>query len=240
MLTPARRFEILRPHTEIHNTSHIRTKTLLLTAALVAAGAASAMAQNVYSVNAVGYANVPMVTGFNLVANPFSVANEQLDSVLSAPPDQTVIYRFVGGTFLPPYTYYSQLPGWDPIDANSSLPLGEGAFLYAPNAFTATFVGEVAQGAPLHNAYPAGFSIKGSKVPQQAALSALGLNNPADQTVVYQFDSAGQTYKVPATFYSQLPGWDTDDPAGPVIKIGEGFWINAPSAGDWTRTFSVN
>jgi len=218
----------------------MRTKTLLLTAALAAAGAASAMAQNVYSVNAVGYANVPMVSGFNLIANPFSVANEQLDAVLSNPPDQTVVYRFVGGTYLPPYTYYTALPGWDPVDANSSLPLGEGAFLYAPSAFTATFVGEVAQGSPLHNAYPAGFSMKSSKVPQQSTLSALGLSNPPDQTVVYQFDSSVQNYKVPATFYSALPGWDTDDPAGPVVKIGEGFWINAPAAGDWTRTFSVN
>jgi len=161
----------------------MRTKTLLLTAALAAAGAASAMAQNVYSVNAVGYANVPLAVGFNLIANPFSVANEQLDAVLSNPPDQTVVYRFVGGTYLPPYTYYTQLPGWDPVDANSSLPLGEGAFLYAPSAFTATFVGEVAQGSPLHNAYPAGFSMKSSKVPQQSTLSALGLSNPPDQTL---------------------------------------------------------
>jgi len=218
----------------------MRTKTLLLTAALAAAGAASAMAQNVYSVNAVGYANVPMVAGFNMIANPFSVASDQLDSVLPNPPDQTIVYRFVGTTFLPPYTYYSQLPGWDPIDASSNLPLGEGAFLYAPSAFTATFVGEVMQGAPIHNAFPAGFSMKGSKVPQQAALSTLGLNNPPDQTVIYQFNPSAQNYLPPATFYTQLPGWDTDDPAGPVIRIGEGFWLNAPSAGDWTRTFSVN
>ena len=218
----------------------MRTKTLLLTAALAAAGAASATAQNVYSVNAVGYANVPMVAGFNLVANPFSTSNDQLDAVLSSPPDQTVVYRFVGGTFLPPYTYYTALPGWDPIDANSSLPNGEGAFVYSPSAFTATFVGEVPQGAPLHNNFPAGFSIKGSKVPQQATLSVLGLSAPPDQTVVYQFDPAGQTYKVPATYYSALPGWDTDDPNGPIVGIGEGFWINAPAAADWTRTFSVN
>ena len=47
----------------------MRTKTLLLTAALSAAGIASSMAQ-VYSVNAVGYVNTPLVTGFNLISNP--------------------------------------------------------------------------------------------------------------------------------------------------------------------------
>ena len=59
MLTATSSFEILRPHTEKHNTSHMRTKTLLLTAALAAAGAATSMAQStIYSVNAVGYANI--------------------------------------------------------------------------------------------------------------------------------------------------------------------------------------
>src|SRR3954468_1352288 len=85
MLTPASRFEILRPHTEIHNTSHMRTKTLLLTAALAAAGAASAMAQNVYSVNAVGYVNKSVVHGYSIVANPFVVANESLDALMPVP-----------------------------------------------------------------------------------------------------------------------------------------------------------
>src|SRR5947207_10303632 len=70
MLTLSGRFEILPAHTEIQ-TSHMRTKTLLLTAALAAAGAASAMAQNVYSVNAVGYANVSVPSGFSMIACPF-------------------------------------------------------------------------------------------------------------------------------------------------------------------------
>jgi hypothetical protein len=52
----------------------MRTKALLCAAA-VAAGALSAMAQsNVYSLNVVGYVNVPLVGGgaFNMIANPLN------------------------------------------------------------------------------------------------------------------------------------------------------------------------
>ena len=47
----------------------MRTKTLLLTAALSAAGIATSMAQ-VYSANAVGYVNKLIPTGFSMIANP--------------------------------------------------------------------------------------------------------------------------------------------------------------------------
>jgi hypothetical protein len=238
MLTPLSRFEILRPHTEIHNTSHMRTKTLLLTAALAAAGMASAMAQNVYSVNAVGYVNTVVNHGFNLLANPLKAGDDSINVLIPTANDQSVIYRFSGGRFLPPFTYYTELPGWDPDNVNSHLPTGDGFFLYNPGAaFTVTWVGEVEQGSPIHNDYPAGFSMKASKVPQQASLSALGLSAPADQTSVYRFNSASQTYRPTVTYYTELPGWD---PVDPVIDIAEGFWLNSPAAGDWTRTFSVN
>src|SRR6516164_550275 len=52
----------------------MRTKVLLCAAA-VAAGALSSMAQsNVYSLNVVGYVNVPIVGGgsYNMIANPLN------------------------------------------------------------------------------------------------------------------------------------------------------------------------
>jgi len=65
-------FEKLRAHTEQLN-KKMRTKTLLLTAALVAAGVASSMAQsNVYSLNIVGYVNIPVQAGkLYILNNPF-------------------------------------------------------------------------------------------------------------------------------------------------------------------------
>jgi len=62
----------------------MRTKTLLCMAAL-AAGVATSMAQNVYSLNIVGYANVQCDHGFHAYSNPFQVgvsngANEIFDN----------------------------------------------------------------------------------------------------------------------------------------------------------------
>jgi len=53
----------------------MRTKTLAVCAALTAVGAISAMAQtsNVYSLNIVGYANIPIGGGNQLLANPFDL-----------------------------------------------------------------------------------------------------------------------------------------------------------------------
>ena len=51
----------------------MRTKTLAICAAALAAGALSTMAQsNVYSLNIVGYANITITPGNNFYANPFN------------------------------------------------------------------------------------------------------------------------------------------------------------------------
>jgi hypothetical protein len=230
MLTRSSRFEILRPHTEIHNTSHMRTKTLLLTAALAVAGAASAMAQNVYSVNAVGYVNKSVQSGFSLLANPFAVTDESLDALMPTPPDGTTIYKLVGTTYQ--ISQY-QLGAWDP-DGSLTINLGGGVIVYNPAAaFTLTFVGEVKQGTPVSNPVPAGLSVMSSKVPQNGGLSALGFA-PTAGTTIYQFDPTGN-YLI--NQYDTAFGWD---PAEPVIGIAEAFYIDSASAQAWNRNFSVN
>src|SRR5258707_15596446 len=67
-------FARVRAHTETTNTRHMRTKTLFLTAAFSAAGMATSMAQTVYSVNIVGYINLPIVHGLSLVANQLNAS----------------------------------------------------------------------------------------------------------------------------------------------------------------------
>ena len=68
-LTLVPHFATVTPHTELTQHKHMRTKALLLTAALGLASVATSMAQAVYSVNVVGYINLTMKPGFNLVAN---------------------------------------------------------------------------------------------------------------------------------------------------------------------------
>jgi len=208
----------------------MRTKTLVLTAALAAAGAASAMAQNVYSVNAVGYVNKSIQSGFSLVANPFVVADESLDALLPTPPEGTTIYKLVGTTYQ--ISQY-QLGAWDP-DGSLTLNLGGGVIIYNGGApFNITFVGEVKQGTPVSNPVAAGLSVMSSKVPQAGALSALGFN-PTAGTTIYQFDSNG-TYLI--NQFDSAFGWD---PGEPSVGIAEAFYIDSAAVQAWNRNFSVN
>ena len=73
----------------------MRTKTLFLTAALSAVGMATSMAQTVYSVNIVGYINLPVVHGLSLVANQLNAApNNSVVGLFGTPPGGLTINKF--------------------------------------------------------------------------------------------------------------------------------------------------
>ena len=72
----------------------MKTKVLLLGAAL-AMTTAIASAQT-YSSNVVGYVNVDLVPGWNMIANPLSAATNTLE-LLTAPVG-SVAYKFVNGS----------------------------------------------------------------------------------------------------------------------------------------------
>ena len=212
----------------------MRTKTLLLTAALAAAGAASAMAQNVYSVNAVGYVNKSLIHGYSIVANPFVVATETLDALVPTPNDGTTVYKPVGGSF-EIRAYDASIPGWDP-DGATTLNLGGGAIFFNPGApFTVTFVGEVKQGSPVSNPVHPGLQIKSSMIPQAGSMTDIGLL-PAGLNTVYQYAADGSSFLI-NTYDPSIPGWD---PGEPTVGIAEGFWIDSASGETWNRNFSVN
>ena len=211
----------------------MRTKTLLLTAALGALAASTASAQ-VYSVNAVGYINVSVKPGFNLIANQLNqgTGNNTVDKIFAGVPDGTVLYKFVNGTYVID-GYDSASGGWD--DGTLTLKPGEGIWVRNPGAaaFTVTFVGEVPQGS-LTNPIPVGFSIVSSIVPQSADLDA-GLKYPvADGDSFYFFRNGAY---VIYGYDSTSGGWD---PAAPVPAVGESFWARSVAAKNWVRDFSVN
>ena len=252
MLTLMPQFETLMAHTVTTNTRHMRTKTLLLTAALAAAGVVSSSAQ-VFSVNAVGYVNLALPVGFSMIANPLNGVNNKLDTILPLPDaaEGTEMYRFANGAFGDVITFYGGGVGWftsNPDPNWTVLNPGEGVFIRPIAAMTITFVGEVPQGT-LSNPVSAGFSIRSSQVPQQARLGATGvagtLNFPAaDTDNVYVFNSATQSYKDVYTYYGGTDNfWFSNadaDPAGPLIAVGTSFWSQKTTAAAWGRTFSVN
>jgi len=237
----------------------MRTKTLLLTAALSAAGLATSMAQ-VYSVNAVGYVNktVPAF-GYCILANPLNGTNNSLNTVLPLPPgyDGSNIYRFDPATqgYLDSIAWIEGFGWFSPSDPDPTVNPGEGFFLQnsANQSLTVTFVGEVPSGT-LNNPVAGNnrYSIRSSIVPKGLRLGdtdpATGTANtlefPADDgDNVYIFNCVTQQYDDSYAYIAGF-GWfspSDPDPDGPLIEPGSGFF-SQKAAPDrvWVQTFSVN
>jgi hypothetical protein len=224
----------------------MRTKTLLITAALSLVGAATSMAQ-VYSVNAVGYINLTMRPGFNLVANQLNkTPANSLTAVLTGLAPESQVLKFVNNNYDIEYFDGSAWVEQDFITpGNMTVSPGEGFFVFnsgSANA-TVTLVGEVPQGPALTVSLPPGFGLVSSIVPQAIALSpANGFPNVLEMQYLV-FNSATQNYDQP--LLNDGTGWITSEgvpmPA-PTPAVGQGFFIFNPNATPvaWTRSFSVN
>lgn len=209
----------------------MNTKTLLLLGVFGAAGLTSAVAQtNVYSVNAVGYVNKTIPTGFSLISNPLNAPTNTVNALIPNPPEGTVVFKFNNGTFSSSSFVFGQ---WnDPQSGPIGLAPGEGVFIQnvSGSTFNVTFVGDVMQGS-LTNALPSGFSIRSSIVPQAGSISALGFPEIEGLTI----------FQNPASYTSASFFFGQWNPSVPTIAVGESFWVNNPGAlANWTRSFSVN
>ncbi len=210
-------------------------KKALLAGLVALTGAASAFAQGVTSINAVGYANVTVPTGFSMIANPLSAANASLPALFPNAPANSVVYKFTGANFL--QTLHLGGGTWTPVGGTNLTVLpGEGIFFYNPSAqFVNTFVGEVMTGN-LVNALPAGFSIRSSQVPQAGALQSLLQFPAAVNDVIYVFNTGTGNYS-----QSLYLGANTWVGAGePNIQVGQAFWVFKSASSSWNRTFSIN
>jgi hypothetical protein len=225
----------------------MRTKTLLLTAALGITSAATSMAQTaVYSVNYVGYVNTICNPGFSLICNPLTATDNSVASVLASVPNGAVIFTFAGGNFA---GNERDLFTGDWSNPGQQLLPGSGFFINnntdpaAP--FTITFVGEGGQGT-LNNAPVTGFSILSSKVPQAGTVGALGLV-PGLGNIIFRFDNAiGNFVGYEHDLFGGGWGPPPVDPVnGPAIGVGEAFFYNnntdpADPPATWTRNFNPN
>jgi hypothetical protein len=226
----------------------MRTKTLLLTAALSVAGIATSMAQAVYSVNAVGYVNTPLLPGFNLISNPLdnkssatgnTIQNLFGTGVQGTIPDGMIVYYFNATTdSFVSATYDSLDSAFLPAaNAGQVVPPGEGVFVFVPGSqnVTVTFVGEVPQAAASNQQLPAGFSIKASTVPIAGNVNELAFP-AAPGDIIYEWDPVQDKY-VSNSFDDIDNAWL---PSVPNIAVGEAFFLfkNAPTT--WTRNFTVN
>jgi hypothetical protein len=212
----------------------MRTKALLLTAALSAAGVATSMAQAVYSVNAVGYVNTVLHPGFNLISNPLTATDNTIATLFKSTPINTAVYKYNGTQF--------NISTYDPDDlvfepnGDATVVPGEGVFVKIPGTadVTVTFVGEVPQG-DVSNPAAKGLSIKSSKVPQAGTAADLGLAGAAND-VLYQYNTTTHQYDI-STFDPDDLVWS---PALKSLKVGEAFFYKSANGTSWTRQFDVN
>ncbi len=218
---------------------------MLLSALLGTLGSVSLMAQstNVYSLNAVGYINVTVEPGFNIVSCP-----------LIASPDNTINTLLTNGTgqfkkwgffaFNPASGSYDTEAigtgtGWTGGGTNTLAP-GQAAWLFNPSsvATNITFVGTVPSGS-ITNSISPGFNLISSVLPTSGNIVTNTLMNFTTQVKkdqVFTFNATTQTYN-PADI-ATATGWTAD----PVqANVGGGFWYvnNTNVVNNWVENFSV-
>jgi len=232
----------------------MRTKTILLAAALSAAGLATSLAQsNVYSLNVVGYVNIPTPTnGTYLIGNPLDLdgtgVNNTLTSVLgdTGHPIGTIVFGFdptTGGYVQDPNVAGTWVAGAAKtfINANSMNP-GQGFFYKrVDNGPTnLTIVGNVLQGALVNTPF-VGVNIISSKVPQAGGVtSVLGLQLANNAVVPFQTLYRHYSNSGLGTPWTQN-AWSGTAWLGsePVLNVAEAVFVNAKAGSTWTRNFTV-
>jgi hypothetical protein len=238
-------------HTDTKETT-MRTKLLIVAAAITAAGLATSLAQsNVYSQNVVGFINLSLGVGNNQIANQLDAdltgTNNTVAGVFSTNlPSGATVYTWVPSNSsytICSYTVSKGVPKWTGatnIMAAWGLQMGQGCVVYVPSATTVTLVGNVMQGSlstPL--AASPEENLVSSQVPQSGGIQTTLGYAPAVGDTVYVYQYAGQTYSGGIYNYvlsKGVPKWSS---AGePQLAVGQPCFIVTTNTA-WNRTFTV-
>jgi hypothetical protein len=229
----------------------MRTKTLFLTAAAIAAGLASSMAQNVYSVNIVGYANnqttngsgLALSQGYNLIANQFDLdgtgTNNTLTSVFGTQlPNNAAIQAWNGAGFTQDKWVTSGGGKWaslvNPV-VNAAIQPGHGFFLTIPSAATSpnvTTVGNVLVGTN-RVTINTGLQIVSPAVPATGGITSTFGYVASKGDAIQIWNPASQAFSQKKYSGSAWSGGE------PVFAVGQSMFLNATNAGTWTQVFTV-
>jgi hypothetical protein len=203
---------------------------------LILCAAHPSLAQtNVYSLNVVGYINLTLYPGDNLIANQLDFTStgqtNRLDDVLKGAPSGATFkfWDFSTHSFTPTSAFNGT--NWS---INYEFDLSKGAVLNSPVLATNTFVGTVAQysnlipefGGPVWQPnYADGIHLLASPVPVGAPMSTMfyfvtGRNARQGESVTL-LDPSAQTYLT--TTYDSVNGWDNGDP---TLAVGRAAWFN--------------
>ena len=203
-------------HTVTKNTKHtdkMKTKTLLIAAAALAATVISSQAQ-VYS-GVVGYISVTNAPGqFTLIANALDNGSNTLTSLFPSVPTGSQVQIWNGTSF----SVSTKTPtSWSP---NSLLAVGQGFFLKINTAQTNTLVGSIdtAIGGTVTNNLTGGvFALIGSPIPFSDTLAGTNINlklPTGSQVQVWNGAGFSVATKTPTSWSPNL-----------TIQPGQGFFV---------------
>lgn len=216
----------------------MRTKTLLLTAALAGLGVAANA--DVTSVNYVGYINGPIPQGYSIRCSGFRGGARDIVTLMPAPPCAVTVYEIDDdGT--------TRIGNWDTVYQSWDNPTvqilhGQAIVVKSDCAFNNTFTGTGDE-----NKYYGGGQVRNDITPRSASRSVLRSNpvpmagllttqlgfTPLDDVTVYQLKGGTIISAWDHTYQS----WN---PAEPNIDLGEGFFVvGAPKDQPWPQNFAV-
>jgi hypothetical protein len=217
----------------------MKSKTLLIAAAALAAGVMTSQAQ-VYSQNIVGYINVPLNAGYNLIANQLDVDGSGLNnSIYSAVgtnfvPLTTSVLCWNGSSFttiklLSNHTWSGAASA---IVTNAMNP-GAGFFIDVPAATNVTFVGNVILGTNTYT-IPAGYQIVSLSGPTTNTIDGGGyhpgkIGSTGDQLLVWN----GSSFTTHKWLGSSWTGGD------PVLSVSQSVFLDSVNNTNWTQILNV-
>lgn len=179
---------------------------------------------------AVGYYNVFIFPGDNLVANQLDNGTNTLNSLFnnqSLPNGDTfTMWDSTANQFTPISTYDATSKTWS---INYLFGFGEGGVLHDSAGYTNTFVGIVYPGFDVgtgvldwHPNYSPGLHLIASPVPlADSTFQDVVGREPRDGEWVKTLDPMTQTYTL--TTYHLGTGWDNGTPG---LAVGEAAWFN--------------
>jgi hypothetical protein len=199
-----------------------------------------------YPINAVGYVNLTLKPGFNLISNPLVATDNSIGSLFQnfqgGVPDGTTIYKWVDGNFVVA-TWTQSENRFIPEDAaNTTLVPGEGVFIFLPGDVdrVPVFVGQIPNGE-LCVHIPTGFSMVSPPAPflMNAAQSLFEFpSTPPPALTMYRYDRATRNFMTYSYIGEPFSAWF---PALPTLPVGEAVWVyNGGPAFDSCHDYVLN
>jgi hypothetical protein len=215
----------------------------------LAAGLVTSQAQ-VYSQNVVGYINITLKPGWNLIANQLVNGTNGLNQIFPTAPADTALlkWNFGGQTFGAQQDYFDGLGWYQGVNpSTATVSPGEGFFMQNQTGVNqvVTLTGQVTTGNNLTvNIQGPGYGFYSSIVPDGQNFDNNGFptGTPAADMTYFTFDptlGAAGSYTTTLTYYDGLGWYNGITPSTPAPSIGQGFVINNPNAStSWTRNFN--